>query len=106
MKRRVFWILLSTLGLILLSAASLLAAETSEMVKAYAALGVGVAITAGAGGGGIGIGLAGLGALVGISRNPSLGGRIMTIMIISMALSESCAIYALVISFMLYGKAF
>ena len=106
MKKKVFVILLSTVAMTLLAAVSLFAGETPEMVKAYAALGTGVAITAGAGGGGIGIGLSGLGALVAISRNPGLGGKIMTLMIISMALAESCAIYALVIAFMLYGKAF
>ena len=105
--RKVLTILLSAIGLTLLAAVSLFAGnEPTEMIKAYAALGAGVAITAGAGGGGIGIGLSGLGALVAISRNPGLGGRIMTLMIISMALAESCAIYALVIAFMLYGKAF
>ena len=103
--KKAFWILLAVAGLIVLSAASLLAGEgVSEAVRSYAALGAGVAITAGAGGGGIGIGLAGLGATLGVSRNPAIGGRIMTLMIISMALSESCAIYALVIAFMLYGK--
>ncbi len=103
--KKAFWILLAVAGLIVLSAVSLLAGEgASEAVRSYAALGAGIAITAGAGGGGIGIGLAGLGATLGVSRNPAIGGRIMTLMIISMALSESCAIYALVIAFMLYGK--
>ncbi len=106
MKKRIFVIMLTVLAMTLLAAVSLFAGEgAGEMVKAYAALGAGIAITAGAGGGGIGIGLAGLGALLGLSRNPAMGGKIMTYMIISMALSESCAIYALVIAFMLYGKA-
>ncbi len=103
--KKAFWILMTIAGLIIVSAVSLLAGEgVSEAVRSYAALGAGIAITAGAGGGGIGIGLAGLGATLGVSRNPAIGGRIMTLMIISMALSESCAIYALVIAFMLYGK--
>ena len=106
MKKRIFVIMLTVLAMTLLAAVSLFAGEgAGEMVKSYAALGAGIAITAGAGGGGIGIGLAGLGALLGLSRNPALGGKIMTLMIISMALSESCAIYSLVIAFMLYGKA-
>jgi len=106
MQKKIFFILLAALAITLLAAVSLFAGEAgSEIVKGYAALGAGIAITAGAGGGGIGIGLAGLGALLGLSRNPAMGGRIMTLMIISMALSESCAIYSLVIAFMLYGKA-
>ena len=103
--KKVFWTLLTVAGLILITAVSLFAGEgSSEAVRSYAALGAGIAIAVGAGGGGIGIGLAGLGATLGVSRNPAIGGRIMTLMIISMALSESCAIYALVIAFMLYGK--
>ena len=105
MKKRIFITMLTVLAMTLLTAVSLFVGEGGEMVKSYAALGAGIAITAGAGGGGIGIGLAGLGALLGLSRNPAMGGRIMTLMIISMALSESCAIYSLVIAFMLYGKA-
>jgi F-type H+-transporting ATPase subunit c len=40
-------------------------------------------------------------ALQGTARNPEAGGKIMTTMIIGLALIESLAIYALVISFIL-----
>jgi F-type H+-transporting ATPase subunit c len=40
----------------------------------------------------------------GIARNPGASGKIMTSMIIGLALIESLVIYALVISFMLLGK--
>jgi len=103
MKKKIFMILLAVLAMTLLTAVSLFAGEGAGG-NSYAALGAGLAITFGAAGGGIGIGLAGLGALLGLARNPAVGGRIMTLMIISMALSESCAIYSLVIAFMLYGK--
>ena len=105
MKKRIFVIMLTVLAMTLLAAVSLFAGEGAASASNYAALGAGLAITFGAAGGGIGIGLAGLGALLGLSRNPAVGGKIMTLMIISMALSESCAIYSLVIAFMLYGKA-
>ena len=68
-----------------------------------------------AGGGGFGIGVAALGtgiamgnaingALQGTARNPEAGGKIMTTMIIGLALIESLCIYALVICFILVGK--
>ena len=44
------------------------------------------------------------GALEGIARNPEAGGRIMTTMIIGLALIESLCIYALLISFILVFK--
>ena len=68
------------------------------------ALGAGVAIGFAALGCGIGQGLAGLGALQGIARNPSASGKIMTPMIICLALIESLTIYALVIAIFLQGK--
>jgi F-type H+-transporting ATPase subunit c len=104
MKKKIFMILLAVLAMTLLSAVSLFAGEGGAG-NGYAAIGAGFAIAIGAFGGAIGIGMAGLGALLGLARNPAVGGKIMTYMIISMALSESCAIYSLVIAFMLYGKA-
>jgi len=43
-------------------------------------------------------------ALQGIARNPEAGGKIMTTMIIGLALIESLCIYALVICFILVFK--
>lgn len=46
---------------------------------------------------GIGQGLAVKSAVEGVSRNPGASGKIMTIMLIGLAMIESLAIYALVI---------
>jgi F-type H+-transporting ATPase subunit c len=68
---------------------------------AYGLLGAGVAIGFAALGTGIGQGLATNGAMHGISRNPGASGKIMTSMIIGLALIESLCIYALLIAFMI-----
>ncbi len=62
--------------------------------------GIGVAAL----GTGIGMGNAINGALQGTARNPEAGGKIMTTMIIGLALIESLCIYALVICFILVFK--
>jgi F-type H+-transporting ATPase subunit c len=64
-------------------------------------LGAGLAIGIAACGTGIGMGHAINAALNGISRNPSVAPRIMTVMILGLALIESLAIYALVVSILL-----
>jgi len=68
------------------------------------ALATGLCIAIAAFGGAIGQGMAIKGAMEGIARNPGASGKIMTPMIIGLALIESLVIYALVISFMLLGK--
>ena len=68
------------------------------------ALATGLAIGIAAFGGAIGQGMAIKGAMEGIARNPGASGKIMTPMIIGLALIESLVIYALVISFILQGK--
>lgn len=67
----------------------------------YAVLAAGLAIGLGAIGSGIGMGTAIGGACEGTSRNPEAGGRIMTTMIIGLAMIESLTIYALVIAIVL-----
>ncbi len=62
--------------------------------------GIGVAAM----GTGIGMGNAINGALQGTARNPEAGGKIMTTMIIGLALIESLCIYALVICFIMVFK--
>jgi len=69
----------------------------------YSFLGAGIAIGFAALGTGIGQGLATNGAMHGISRNPGASGKIMTTMIIGLALIESLCIYALVIALKLAG---
>ncbi|HEY3417690.1 MAG TPA: ATP synthase F0 subunit C [Armatimonadota bacterium] len=66
------------------------------------AIGFGTAIAAL--GCGLGQGNAVRGALEGVARQPEAGGRILTMMIIGLALIESLTIYALVLGFSLLGK--
>src|SRR5688572_33329625 len=65
---------------------------------AMLALGVGVGLPIAVLGCGIGQGLAGGKALEGIARQPEAAGRIQMAMIIALALIESLAIYALLVS--------
>jgi F-type H+-transporting ATPase subunit c len=70
----------------------------------------GIAIACGFGigvaafGTGMGMGHAINGALQGTARNPEAGGKIMTTMIIGLALIESLCIYALLICFIMVFK--
>ena len=87
------------------------AEATPEMAKptdpshlsffAFVELGCAVGIGLAALGTGIGMGHAVGGAVQGIARNPETMGKIMTTMILGLALIESLAIYALVIIFIL-----
>jgi len=61
-------------------------------------LAAGLCMGLGAIGPGIGIGLLAAGALQAIGRNPDARGPIMTNMILTVALAEAVAIYALVIA--------
>jgi len=72
------------------------AAATSDkgLVSIAAALAIGLA----AFGGAMGQGKAASSALEGISRNPAASGKILTPMIIGLALIESLVIYALLIA--------
>jgi len=91
--------------------ASIAFASEGAAVKAaglYVYLGIalacGFAIGIAALGCGLGMGNAINGALQGTARNPEAGGKIMTTMIIGLALIESLCIYALVICFILVFK--
>lgn len=66
------------------------------------ASGLGIAIAAF--GGALGQGKAAAATLEGIARNPAASGKLLTPMIIALALIESLVIYALVIAFLLQGK--
>lgn len=71
-----------------------------------AMIGAGLA-TMGVIGAGAGIGSAANGACQAVGRNPGIQGKIMTVMLIGMAMAESVAIYALVIAFiLLYANPF
>ena len=68
------------------------------------AIGAGLAIGLSAIGGGLGQGKAVASALEGIARNPGAAGKIVTPMIIGLAMIESLVIYALVIALLLVFK--
>jgi len=87
--------------------------ETIEVVKPAVmsdlsiigiALSSGLAIAIASLGGALGQGKVAKAAMEGIARNPEAAGKVMTPMIIALALIESLVIYALVIAFLLQGK--
>lgn len=96
------FVLLLTFGLMLIASAAF-AEEAPEAAKAVTGLTSAVAalfaIAIAAFGGSIGMGLSISRAMEGIARNPEASGKIMTTMIIGLALIESLAIYTLVIIF-------
>jgi len=111
--KKITAIMLLVLGLMLLATAVFAneAAPSADAAKygffgtvAFAsAIGIGIAAL----GTGIGMGL-GIGrAVEGIARNPEASGKIMTTMIVGLALIESLAIYTLVVVLiLLYAKPF
>lgn len=100
--------LFTVIGLILLMAPFAMAEEGAgglgDNVKFGVALASGLAIGVAALGGALAQGRATAAGLEGIARNPGASGKIMTPMIIGLAMIESLVIYALVIAFMLYFK--
>ena len=81
--------------------------RSQAAVIQYTVLAAGLAIGLGAIGSGIGMGTAIGGACEGTSRNPEAGGRILTTMIIGLAMIESLTIYALVIALiLLFGNPY
>jgi len=97
-------------ALMVLGMASMAMAEDGSAKAAGLWIFFGIAIACGFGigvaalGTGIGMGNAINGALQGTARNPEAGGKIMTTMIIGLALIESLCIYALVICFIMVFK--
>ena len=75
-----------------------------SQVKAMIALASGIGIGIAAFGGALGQGKAIASALDGIGRNPGASGKILTPMIIGLAMIESLVIYSLVVSLMLFLK--
>lgn len=86
-------------------AAEALPVEGGSWIKVIfavgAMLGSGLAIGLGAIGAGAGIGNAANGACSAVGRNPGVQGKIMMTMLVGMAMAESIAIYALVVSLVL-----
>jgi F-type H+-transporting ATPase subunit c len=75
-----------------------------SQVKAMIALASGLGIGIAAFGGAIGQGKAVAAALEGIGRNPGASGKILTPMILGLAMIESLVIYSLVVSLLLFFK--
>lgn len=101
---KLFRLFLSVVAVLAVSAISVFAADgeaAAEGSKWAIYLGAGLAIGIAALGTGIGQGTAVASAVEGISRNPGASGKIMTPMIIGLAMIESLAIYALVVSLIL-----
>jgi F-type H+-transporting ATPase subunit c len=111
--KKITAIMLLVVGLMLVAsaafAAEAAAAPDAARMSFYAsvalasAIGIGIAAL----GTGIGMGM-GIGrAVEGIARNPEASGKIMTTMIVGLALIESLAIYTLVVVLiLLYAKPF
>ena len=95
--------------MLLVSNSLVFAAESIPAGESYikvifafgAMLGAGLAIGLGAIGAGAGIGNAANGACQAVGRNPGVQGKIMTVMLVGMAMAESVAIYALVVALVL-----
>jgi F-type H+-transporting ATPase subunit c len=105
--KKVTAIMLLVLSVVLLASVAFGAdaEQAAETGKAASKVMLGVAglfaISIAAFGGSIGMGLSIGRGLEGIARNPEASGKIMTTMIIGLALIESLAIYTLVIIFIL-----
>jgi F-type H+-transporting ATPase subunit c len=69
------------------------------------ALGAGIGFGIAAGLAAIGQGLVGSRAAEGAARNPGAAGQVQTIMIIALALIESLVLFALLIAFVVVGRA-
>jgi len=96
-------------AILLMGATVVFAGEGNAEVggKAYAASALAIVLGMGlaAFGTGIGMGNAINGAVSGVARNPESFGRILTAMMIGLAIIESLAIYTLVMCFMLMPDA-
>ena len=111
--KKITSIMLLVFGLMLVASAAFAAEATAApdaakmsfyaSVALASAIGIGIAAL----GTGIGMGM-GIGrAVEGIARNPEASGKIMTTMIVGLALIESLAIYTLVVVLiLLYAKPF
>jgi F-type H+-transporting ATPase subunit c len=85
-------------------AAEAAAAGVDSTVKQMIALAAGFGIAIAAFGGALGQGKSIASALDGIARNPGASGKIVTPMIIGLAMIESLVIYSLVVSLLLIFK--
>ncbi|MDP2167424.1 MAG: ATP synthase F0 subunit C [Thermodesulfovibrionales bacterium] len=93
-----FVMMLAPLALATEEAAPAAAVSGSDSLKAMGALAAGLAIGIAAFGAAIGQGLGLSRACEGVARNPGASGKITTTLIIGLAMIESLAIYALLVS--------
>ncbi len=77
--------------------------EEVKTISDLAQMGAGIAMGFGAIGAGVGIGIATKGFLESIARQPEIFGKALVFFMVGAALSEACAIYALVIALKLVG---
>jgi F-type H+-transporting ATPase subunit c len=89
---------------VVMAAPAFAAEAATDSNKGMIALAAGLAIALAAGLGALGQSRGLAAALEGIARNPAASGKLVTPMIIGLALIESLVIYALVIAFMIIGK--
>lgn len=102
MKRVLSTLLLSFMLLLMVApfafAAEAPAAGDDTGHHAMAVIGAGIAVGIAAIGAGLGQGIATGKAVEGIARNPNASGKIMTPLIVGLAMMESLTIYGLVVS--------
>ena len=107
--RKMLLTILTTTAVLLISSPVAFASEVLPTGESYvkvafavgAMLAAGFAIGMGAIGAGMGIGQAANGACTAVGRNPGVQGKILMTMLVGMAMAESIAIYALVVSLVL-----
>lgn len=105
MIKKIFALFFVALSAIMVSAPVAMAAEGGAekdpvvLAALYIAAGFGIGLAAL--GTGIGQGHGIRGATEGVSRNPGASGKILTTMLVGLAMVESLAIYALVVSLIL-----
>ncbi|HET6610752.1 MAG TPA: F0F1 ATP synthase subunit C [Kofleriaceae bacterium] len=112
MNRSAKFMLMMSVGVIVLAFSGVAFAQDADTVVQAArssaggwiGLGAGLGIGIAAFGGGLGQGRATATALDGMARNPSAADQLFKSMILGLALIESLVIYALIISFLLLGK--
>jgi F-type H+-transporting ATPase subunit c len=108
MSRKAVIVMLNVFLLLGISSVAFAAEGEAQAAGLWSFFGIAIACGFGIGvaamGTGLGMGHAINGALQGTARNPEAGGKIMTTMIIGLALIESLCIYALLICFLLVFK--
>ncbi|GAB6038160.1 ATP synthase F0 subunit C [Fundidesulfovibrio butyratiphilus] len=99
--RKLLFTALNTIALLGLAAVAFAADGAASGISPMAAWGSAVGMGLAALGCGIGQGLGVKGACEGLARNPEVGGKLTTTLILGLAFIESLAIYALVVCLIL-----